>query len=142
MRILHCAIMLLAMIATPIQARTTLLRARLVEVTELSETDRNKFYSENGIGEIRFDSLFRMTLHPTRSLIGPLKREEIFIIRASARPTVGGLYYILCESVGKSGNVIWYGNVLSGLCLDQDTADQHHVGRAVRRLQRSLPCKD
>ena len=142
MRILHCTVMLLAMIATPIQARTMLLRARVVEVTELSEAEKTKFYSENGIGEIRFDSVFRMTLHPTRSLIGPLKKDEIFIIRASARPAAGGSYYILYESAGKSGNVIWYGNVLSGLCLDQDTADQHHVGRAVRRLQRSLPCKD
>lgn len=142
MRIFHCAVMLLAMMAAPIQARTVLFKAKLMEVTELSEADRNKFYSKNGIGEVRFDSVFRMKLHPLKTLIGYIKKDEIFITRASARPAVGGSYYILYDESGESGNVIWYGNVLSGLCLDQDTANQHRVGRAVTRLRHSLPCKN
>lgn len=142
MKFMYFMLSCLLMCATPAQAKTSLIKAILVKVAELSRADRDQYYSKNDIGEIRFDSVFLMTLRPVQTLIGPEQRNKVLITRASAQPGVGVPYYILYEMGGKSMNVIWYGSALKGLCLDQDTANQYRVGRAVRRLRNLLPCKN
>jgi hypothetical protein len=92
--------------------------------------------------EVAFDGTYRLSFTPERYLAGKPTALPITYTVFQSRPILGYRYYFLLDRrEGDRQIIVWGGLVSSGVCVEQDVADEYGLGAAIRRLRKSHPCR-